>query len=205
VFNTSARAVMRTLARSRDLTVLSETARVAAKKAKRRQAVALGAIADTLDAERAQLQPLDMIGAQAGLKDLLALAQVWPDASPRQIKRGAQRVIRRARRARRRGQHAHDPARRHEWRKREKDRFYAALLLADAWPSRRRRKMSEELGDLLGLERDALLLIDRVKLDPQIAGGAKGARRALRALRTRCDRYADRADALGAELHAGGV
>lgn len=205
VFNDSARAVMRVLGQARDLVALAEAARRAAKKADKRAAGALTHIADTLDTERGFLPPLDIEGARAGLKDLLALAQVWPEASHRQIKRGAERVIRRARRARRRGHGSDEPVRRHEWRKREKDRFYAALLLDDAWPTRRRRKLGEALGEALGMERDALLLMDRLAADPALAGEDKGAKAAARALRKRCVRFADRADALGARLHNGGA
>lgn len=205
VFNDSARGVMRTLGQARDLVALAEAARRAAKKGDKREAEVLVHVADTLDAERGLLSPLDMDGAHAGLKDLLALAQVWPEASHRQIKRGAERVIRRARKARRRGHGSDEPVRRHDWRKREKERFYAALLLDHAWPTARRRKVGEELGDALGLERDALLLLERIEADPALAGEGKAAKRAIRLLRKRCVRFADRADDLGARLHNGGA
>lgn len=205
VFNDSARAVMRQLAGARDLAALAEAARVAAKRSSKREAAALTFAAESLDAERAFMPALDMEAAKAGLKDLIALAHVWPEASARQIKRGAERIARRARKARRRGRGADEPVRRHEWRKREKDRFYAAELLNGSWPSRRRRKLGEQLGDVLGRERDALLLIARIEDEPALAGGAKPARRALRALNLRRRRFADRADGLGADLHASGV
>lgn len=205
VFNDSARGVMRTLGQARDLVALAEAARRAAKKGDKRETEALMHVSETLDAERAFLAPLDMEGARSGLKDLLALARVWPEASHRQIKRGAERVIRRARTARRRGHGSDEAARRHEWRKREKDRFYAALLLDDAWPTARRRKAGEKLGDALGLERDALLLMERIEADPTLAGEGKAAKRATRVLRKRCVRYANRADDLGARLHNGGA
>jgi hypothetical protein len=205
VFNDSARALMRSLAGARDLAALADAARTIAKKAKKRSAAALRMTADTLDAERSYMSPLDIEAASAGIRDLMALAQVWPEASPRQIKRGACRIARRARKARKRGRGADEPARRHEWRKREKDRFYAALLLDDAWPAPRRRKVGEKLGDILGVERDALLLTERIEHDPNIAGGKKPAQRALRVLRRQCVKQADRADRLGGELHAGGA
>ncbi|QGZ94674.1 CHAD domain-containing protein [Terricaulis silvestris] len=203
VFNDSARGVMRTLGQARDLVALAEAARRAAKKGDKREARALLDVASTLDVERGFLPPLDIDGARAGLKDLLALAQVWPEASHRQIKRGAERVIRRARKARRRGRGSDEPAHRHEWRKREKDRYYAALLLDDAWPTARRLKLGDKLGDVLGVERDALLLMDRIEADPAMAGEGNAAKRATRVLRKRCVRFADRADALGARVHSG--
>lgn len=202
VFNDSARTAMRTLAQARDLAALSQVARSAARKSKKKAAAAFDHVADALEIERQQVAPLDIAYTHAALKDLLALAQVWPEASHRQIKRGAERIVRRARQARRRGNGAEEPARRHEWRKREKDRFYAALLLDDVWPVPRRRKLGEKLGEVLGKERDALLLIERVSTDQRLAGNAKGAKRALKGLTKRRDRYAGRADAIGDKLHA---
>jgi len=205
VFNDSARAVMRTLAQRRDLSALADAARSIAAKARKRQTAALVAVANALDAERAAMAPVDMESARGGLRDLLALAQVWPEASARQIGRGARRVVRRARRALRRGHAAEDARFRHEWRKREKDRFYAAQLLKDAWPKPRRRKLGAKLGDTLGAERDALLLIDRISGDPALAGADKAPLRALKALNRRRRTLAKRADELGARLHAHGA
>jgi hypothetical protein len=205
VFNDSARGLMRSLAGARDLAALADTARVNAKTANKKSAAALRTVADTLDAERAFLPPLELEAASAAIRDLMALAQVWPEASPRQINRGARRIARRARMARKRGRQGYEPARRHEWRKREKDRYYAALLLDEAWPAARRRKVGEKLGDVLGVERDALLLTERIEDNPQIAGGDKAAKRALRVLRKKCGKQAKRANKLGAKLHAGGA
>jgi len=204
VFNDSARGVMRTLAEPRELAALAQAARGIGEKAGKRAEAALTSVAEAIDAERGALAPLDMEAARTGLRDLSALAQVWPEASARQIKRGAMRVIRRARRARRRGYAASEPQRRHEWRKREKDRLYAALLLNDAWPKPRRCKLGEKLGDALGKERDALLLIDRIDAEPALVGVDKP-KRALKALKRRCRKLATRADAMGAALHVGGA
>lgn len=205
VFNDSARAVMRTLAQARDLVALAEAARLTAKKANKKSATVLGGIAQALSAAAIAAPPLNVEAARSGLRDLLALAQVWPDASARQIQKGASRIARRARVARRRGHASDEPARRHEWRKREKDRYYTSLLLDQSWPGPRRRKIGDELGDILGHERDALLLIDQLDAEPALAGEGKAPRRALKALRRRCSGLAERADRLGAKLHAGGA
>jgi hypothetical protein len=205
VFNDSARQVMRTLGRARDLAALADAARATAKKASAKTAVALSTVAATLDAERISIPPLDIDNARTGLKDLLALALVWPEASPRQIKRGARRIARRARRARRHGRSSDEAPHRHEWRKREKDRFYAALLLDDAWPGQRRRKIGDTLGEHLGKERDALLLISRIEQTPDLAGDPKAAKRALKLLQRRGAKFAARADDLGDRLHAHGA
>lgn len=205
VFNESARHVMRALGQARDLAALADAARATAKKASAKTAAALSIVAAALDAERTSVPPLDIANARSGLKDLLALALVWPEASPRQIKRGAARIARRARRARRQGRSSDEAVHRHEWRKREKDRFYAALLLDDAWPGRRRRKLGDALADSLGKERDALLLIGRLEQTPEIAGDAKAAKRALQLLHSRGAKFAARADELGDKLHAHGA
>jgi hypothetical protein len=205
VFNDSARTVMRTLAQGRDLAALADTARLLAETTKEKSAQALATTAEALDASRSALLDLDGSAVRAGIKDLLALAQVWPEPSARQIRDGAKRIAKRARRARRRGRGAEEPALRHEWRKREKDRLYAATLMAQAWPVERRRKQGQALGHLLGLERDALLLIERLEAEPALAGGVSEAARARRVLYKYSARLRRRADRLGARLHAGGV
>lgn len=201
VFNDSARIVMRQLAAARDIAALAETARALAQKQGKRQAAALTSVAEQLDEERLKMAGLNMEATRAGLKDLLALAQVWPEASPRQVRRGARRIAHRARRACRRGHGAEQPDRRHEWRKREKDRYFAAVMLGEWWPLKRRRKLSEKLGVALGDERDALLLLERVIAEPSIAGEGKAGERAVKALMRRRAKLGARADKLGAKLH----
>lgn len=201
VFNDSARGVMRQLAAARDLAALADTARALAEKRAKKQAAALLQIAETLDEERLARASLNLEATRAGLKDLLALAQVWPEASPRQIRRGARRIARLARKACRHGHGAEEPSRRHEWRKREKDRLFAASLLDEWWPLKRRRKLSEKLGEVLGQERDALLLLERVIAAPSIAGEGKAGEHAVKALMRRRAKLGARADRLGARLH----
>ena len=205
VFNESARSIMHALAHSRDLVALAGAARDVARRAPKKQRAALNAVAESLDAQRAALPPLNLDAVRAGLRDLLALAQVWPEASERQIAKGAARVARRARRACRRGRGADVAARRHEWRKREKDRLYAATLLSASWPNKRRKACGEHLADLLGHERDALLLIDRLLLDETIAGRPKATTHALTALKHECARLGRQADRIGRQLHRGGA
>ena len=91
----------------------------------------------------------------------------------------------------------------HMWRKREKERFYAACLLGRAWPEAlpRRRKRNAALGDMLGRERDLQLVIDRLLSDwPE-----GGERHALRDLRKVRKRLAKRALELGRRVHADGA
>ena len=205
VFNESARSVMQTLAQAHDLVALAETARLLAETASDKKAEALVATADALDAARDALPDFDSHGVRVGVKDLLALAQVWPEPSARQIREGAKRIAKRARRTRRRGRRAAETSLRHEWRKREKDRLYAVMLMDGAWPRRRRRKQSEILGHLLGLERDSLLLIERLEAEPALAGDPSNAMCARGALRKYCRSLRKRADKLGRALHADGI
>lgn len=205
VFNDSARAVMRQLAGAREAAALAEVARGVAATAKGKRATALNAAARNLELLHAAMAPTDITAVRAGIKDLSALAQVWPECSARQLAKGAARVARKARRARRRGRGAKAAVLRHDWRKREKDRFYAVSLLGDAWPEARRRKLGEKLGDALGHERDVLLLIERIEAEPSLAGDGSAAERALEELRRRRKKLARAADALGEQLHAGGA
>jgi hypothetical protein len=204
VFNDSARTVMALLAHSRDAAALAEAAHDAAKHAGKKSALALKTAAATLTAD-AQTPDIDLATATNGLKDLLALAHVWPEASARQVRKGAERLIRRARKGAKKGRAETEITGRHDWRKREKDRLYGAVLLDKAWPGPRRRKLGEELGDTLGAERDAGLLIARLQAHPALAGADKAARRATRALKARRKQLANNANAIGMKLHAGGA
>jgi CHAD domain len=196
---------MHALSAARDVAALAESAKSAAKDAKKKKRAALGKVARNLDAAQNALAPLPLDAVRKGLRDLLALAQVWPAASTRQIVRGAERVARRARRACRRGAGSRKPALRHQWRKREKDRFYAADILEQSWPKRRGKRAgrAEKLGHALGRERDTLLLIARIEAEPALAGDLPSALKALEVLHARTKRLAARSDDLGAKLHRG--
>lgn len=205
VFDDSARAAMHELAPARELAALSDVARMHAQTAGAKAAAALTTTADSLEATRLAAPELDHAPVRLALRDLIALAQVWPEPSPRQIRAGAKRIFKRARRARQRGQGVKQVSIRHEWRKREKDRLYAALLLNDAWPAARRLKQGEALTHILGQERDASLLLRRLKGDPALAGNPDERRRAVRVLRKQCARLRRRADKLAARVHRGGA
>lgn len=203
VFNESARAIMHTLSQARDITALAASAREVADKANKKQAAALLVAARELETESAHMAPPDLEAVRSGLRDLLAMAQVWPEASARQISKGAERISRRAKRACVRGRGSPLAVRRHEWRKREKDRLYAATLLGAVWPPGRKRRLkrAEKLGDVLGKERDNLLLVERLEREPGLAGDQRGAARATKAIKRRLKRLSGRADALGVDLH----
>ncbi len=87
---------------------------------------------------------------------------------------------------------------------REKDRFFGAEILGGAWPGKRKRKTGEKIGGALGGERDALLLMERLVAEPELAGEEKALRRALKALNRRRARLARRADKLAERMRLGG-
>lgn len=182
VFNQTARAAMALLAHSRDAAALVEAAEAAAGRSGRKGAHALRALAASMTAVATTPPAFDLHAASVAVRDLHALAQVWPEASPRQIRAGAGKIARKARRLRAQALESSDANLRHEWRKREKDRFYVAELLDKAWPHRRRLKRSERLCNTLGGERDLRRLAERLQAGGVSAGGADADARALKAL-----------------------
>jgi CHAD domain-containing protein len=198
VFNDSARACMRALAPVRDADALVQAARQAAHREGGKAGKALAAVAAHLGGQRQQVGTRDLDAVRVGLRDLLAFAQVWPEASPRQIARGARRVARRARRARKSAIASQSLDARHVWRKREKERLYVAEILGGAWPGARKRRAAKRLGAALGRERDLLLLAERLREAAPADDAAAG--RAITALRRRGKRLARCADKLGGKL-----
>lgn len=206
VFNDAARGIMGSLAEARNLAALAKTARGLAKQSKKRAAKALDAAREALEGARDLAAPVDYAAVNAGLRDLLALAQVWPEASARQVARGAQRVARRARKAWRKGHSNGAPEeKRHEWRQREKDRLYAAALLEDVWPHSRpvRHRANKKLVKALGREHDLALLGDKLEKQPALTGGDSEAVAALKALGRERKRLSSRARQIAARLHEG--
>lgn len=205
VFNDAARSVMRVLSQARDLDALVEAAQRTRKRARPKTAAALDVL--TLDIERERVAAFQVAteAAHTGLKDLLALAQVWPPASPRQIRRGGKRVARRARDAFKAAYESTDASVRHAWRRREKDRLYAAEMLKEQWPAPARLKTMAKLTDVLGRERDALLLLERLEQTSVSPEGQKSAERLRRLLQEDANRLTRRANKLGVRLHRNGA
>jgi len=205
VFNDTAREVMRLLREAREPAGLAEASRTMALRTGQKSAAVLLTIADALHAEAKTLPAPDAENVRAGIRDLCALAHVWPEPSTQQVRAGAMRLARRARRARKQGLSSADAQLRHKWRKREQARLFAASVLGDAWPGRPRRKLSRKLSDLLGVERDLLLLAERIGHQPELAGGPDAVNRARRTLSTHAARLRRRVDKIGAELRARGA
>ncbi len=207
IFNAEARLIMHALAGQRDLAAQEASARAAAESAEPRGRAALLRIARALKAARDAAPPADEAALSERLAALIALIQVWPTPSARQVRRGLKRLLRRAREAFADAKGKTKERARHRWRKREKDRLYAAMLAAPAWPggARRRVKRAQRLSDRLGAERDVLLLMARLEENADLAGSAKARKVAMAALKTRHAALARRADRLGARLHKNGA
>lgn len=205
VFNDAARTLMAELSGARDLAALAITARTQARKGSGASATALKRAAALLTdlADAAGLPAKETTEKRLG--ELVALAEVWPEPTARQLKASLVTILKRARRAAKRARGKRKPELRHKWRKREKDRHYAALLTAEAWPSKykRRRGRSQKLTRALGGERELLLLMAKIEQNPDLAGGSKQAAQALRFLNDAHRLRARKADRLGRLLHRG--
>lgn len=200
VFDESARAAMRLLAPARENAALATLAHAIAKTASPKAAAALQAAADRF-AFAAEARAAQLGGElSSALKDLLALAQVWPEASARQIVRGALAIERRASRARKKGRNSDDMAARHKWRRREKERLFAAQAANAAWPGPRRLRRATRLAEALGKERDTLILIERLAGAPMIANDPPPPASVLKLLRKHAKGWRRRANARGRKL-----
>lgn len=85
---------------------------------------------------------------------------------------GLEQTYRRGRRAFEEAYRQETPEAFHEWRKRVKYHGYHVRLLRDLWPEMlgRRRKLLEELGDLLGLDHDMAVLGRTIAASPREFG-----------------------------------
>lgn len=207
VFNDAARAVMADLSHARDLAALSKRAVRLAQSQKAETKRALAEAAARLNIERRRLRAPDKAKAEHRVGELLALAKVWPETSDKQVRKGAKRLAKRARKAYRRGKHTKDENARHTWRKREKDRLYGLTLLRAHWPDKlaRRKDLSRKLSGLLGREREIMQLRARMIDNPAMCGGEEAAMRAIEACDKALQKISARADKFGARLHKGGA
>lgn len=198
-----ARALKYTLSGWRDLAALENAARETALSAKRKGAAALVDIAARLSQARLTLGSPMVDDLSKALLDLQREVEGHPELYTAAVAKGARRIAADARHAWRRTQGSADTETRHRWRRREKDRLYAATILGDDWPAKRRRRLNDALGDVLGQERDARLLLARLKSEP--APHSSAARAARKALKRAVRKLTRKADRLGARLHRGGV
>lgn len=198
-----ARALKYTLSGWRDLAALESAARETAIGARKKEAAALVDIAARLSQARLTLGGPAVGDLSAAIDQLRRDAAALGDLDPVAVAEGARRIARDARRAWRRASPTSNVDARHRWRRREKDRLYGAALLGHAWPAKRRRRLNAALGEVLGQERDARLLLARLMSEP--APHSPAAKAARRALRRAVRKLARKADKLGVRLHRGGA
>jgi hypothetical protein len=152
---------------------------------------------------RASAPAPDIAEALDGVAGLAAQCADWPVLTEAAVRLGVARMSRRVGRAFLRALDRTNEERRHDWRKREKDRAYALDLLGQAWPSgvKRRRRRAKRLAAALGAERDVLLLRAYART---LAGAERATvKPALRLLTRQHRRLAAQADRLGRALHRG--
>ncbi len=133
-----------------------------------------------------------------------AASQEWRLHDSRVLERGVRRIYGRGRTALRDSRASDDVELRHEWRKREKDLWYAIRLLEPAAPSvlvaleARLGELAEALGD----DHDLAVLGDALRAQPHAYGGILHADQVIQlADRTAAD-LQTRAYRLGATLYA---
>jgi CHAD domain-containing protein len=202
-FNDAARDVLGALSAARDLDALEACARNLIARAGPMQAVGFAALIRALHVARGDIAEPDLAAAQAGVVALIGQAADWPILNEAAVRAGVTRMARRAGRTFLRAFDTAEEERRHDWRKREKDRAYAIELLGAAWPRgvKRRRRRAKRLAAALGLERDVLLLRAFAKAMPAMEH--RTVKPAIRALTRLHRRLAARADRLGEALHRG--
>lgn len=196
--NRTAGEIMAGLSGVRDAQALEACARAMAARCKPKTARAFAVIGDVI-AKTAPAVP-DLRHAAHEARNLAALARALPSLDNADLAAGAQRIARRARKAARAARGRREEALRHTWRKREKDRHYAMQILAAIGvksPALRSRTTSA-LADLLGEERDVMLLRDwldgreahRALKPKKRARAQKALAKRLRALAQKVDRLA---------------
>jgi CHAD domain-containing protein len=130
-------------------------------------------------------------------------SQEWRLHDRRVLERGLTRIYGRGRRAMVASRFDGNVESRHEWRKREKDLWYATRLLVDAAPSvlTGLQARLDELAEALGDDHDLAVLSELLRSQPDAFGGPEADRAAALADSTAGD-LQSRAYRLGATLYA---
>jgi CHAD domain-containing protein len=199
------RPIMRRFSEVRDLDAVATCAKFYAEQEEDRTRKALFFLARKIAARRSAMDCPSLEEAARDVRALAATAQGWPAiADKKHVREGAARLERRVKTAFKAARRSGEVEDRHKWRQREKERLYAALLLGDAWPKKlpRRRQRSQRLGEVLGLERDTMLLAEKLRGEPGLAGAPDDADLALAFLSRKLDKLRKQADRLGKALHA---
>lgn len=200
-FNAQAKAVMATMSASRDFAAMAEAARLAATGARPGAKAALLLAAEQLTQRAAAAAPKALKAAKTEIARLLLRAKAFPALSDKDLAAGAEDLHRRAERAYQRAHGRSAAERRHQWRKRHKDVQLAAKMLGPAWAGLVRPQRAAALGQILGAERDLLLLEARIATEPSLAGGRTAMGKALHSVRLARRVMGAQADQLGARVY----
>lgn len=142
--------------------------------------------------------------ADAHLAHVAERVADWPLAGEglELVASGFERGYARARRAERAARRVDDGEPRHEWRKRAKVHWYHLRLFRPVWPALFESLAGEakRLTEALGLERDLVLLRERIEQRP--AGASEIPSAYLDELETRRERAVSRAERIGRRLFA---
>lgn len=198
--NTMAADIMDALSAARDRQALADLAERFAQKAKPKSAKAFHAVAAALLNHHSIAAP-DLAHAAQETRKLVAMARALPALNADDIATGLERLSRRAEKAKRTGRGSRIEALRHTWRKREKDMHYALQMVTKTRGPALAKKDARHaaLGEVLGLERDAMVLRDWLEgREGRAALKPKARARAQKLLAKRIKRLANKADRLGA-------
>ena len=200
-FNAQARAVMASLSGARDTAAMADAARLVAAGARPTAKAALGRVAQRLEQDATQSAPQALMAVDAQIARLLIRAKAFPPVSDEELVEGAAALRRRAERAFAKAYGRTGAERRHAWRKRHKDVQVAAKMLGAAWAGVVRPASAAALNQILGAERDLLLLEERLAHDPALAGGARAAAKARHTVRLARRVLGAHADRIGARVY----
>lgn len=191
----AAQAAMHRLAHARDLAAVEHAARAVAKESKGPAQAFLVRAANEFALARRGAEITALSDASEALLRLTPIIEAVPEADTAVAQRAARVLVRRAKRAFTRAKGSKEVLKRHTWRKREKDRRYASMMLGDNWPGKARRKRAANVTEALGRERDAGLLLAR------LGANARTPSVVLRQVKRYRRDLGKKADKLGARLH----
>jgi CHAD domain-containing protein len=192
----TAQAAMKRLAPARDLAALEHAAAAVAQDADGEALAFLTRAAGEFSRSRRAAESAALREAEIALLRIGPIVAIIPEITRAAARRASADIAARARSTFKAAHGKRKILLRHAWRKREKDRRNAEMLLGAAWKGARRRKIGRDLTDALGRERDAMLLLDRLSASPRTPKAV------LRLIKRHRRLLAQRADYLGAKLHA---
>ena len=192
----AAQTAMKRLASARDLAAIEHAARAVSEKASAPDRAFLTRAANDFARTRPTIEAFALSEAGDAVIRLAPIIDAVPETRGPDSERAARNFMKRARAAFKQARGSRAVLLRHAWRKREKDRRYAELMMGDSWPAKSNGDLESKLTEALGRERDAGLLLARLSANAHTPKGVVKQVKAFRRARAR------RADKLGARLHA---